>query len=80
MTSCEQFEALVLDLAYGELGEEQSDELRTHAAGCAACRESLEAVMLTRKLVSSPLELEPASSLDDTVQSSRYDLAGNVSK
>ncbi len=67
--SCEQFEALLLDLAYGELEAERADELRTHAAGCPACRESLGGILLTRKLVSDPFPLEPEPSLDVSVLS-----------
>jgi TolA-binding protein len=65
--SCTQFEDLLLDLAYGELDDETSDRLRTHAAGCPSCRSSLEEIMITRKLVSGPSTPEPGSAMDAVV-------------
>jgi len=47
---CREFSELLLDLAYGELGQADASRLEAHAATCAPCRLELEGVLVTRKL------------------------------
>ncbi len=47
---CKQVQDSLLELAYGELPDEEADNLRMHAAKCDGCREALEDLLLTRKL------------------------------
>jgi TolA-binding protein len=59
MTSrCDEFVESVLDLAYGEIDSPAAERLREHAAGCSACRETLERLLLTRRLAAQlpPIE------------------------
>lgn len=52
---CEQFDHVVLDLLYGEAGEEQSAEAKRHAESCERCATTLAELRATRKSVSVPL-------------------------
>ncbi|MHC4224845.1 MAG: zf-HC2 domain-containing protein [Planctomycetota bacterium] len=61
---CDRFQELMLDLAYDEVDDVLADELREHAAGCAGCRQELEAIQLTRKLASQLPTPEPPLARD----------------
>lgn len=50
---CREFSELLLDLAYGELDEDEAKRLGEHASACTACRAQLEEIALTRKLASA---------------------------
>jgi TolA-binding protein len=64
---CREFQELLLDLAYGELGGADAARLEDHAAACGSCREELDAVRITRKLAAQlPAEV-PMPSLEDAV-------------
>jgi TolA-binding protein len=72
---CKQFDSFLIDLAYGELPDSHAEELRTHAAQCATCREALDEIMIVRKMAKQLPPLEPASSLDALVLSAAAEAA-----
>ena len=55
---CDRYDDRLLDLVYGELDDAEAERVRDHAAGCAACREALESLLLTRRLAARMPEPE----------------------
>jgi len=50
-SACSEFEALLEDSVSGEIGGQDAVRLSQHLKGCAGCREALEFVALTPRLL-----------------------------
>jgi TolA-binding protein len=74
---CEEFNESVVDLLYGEISGSEADDLREHAAGCPACRETLEGLLLTRRLAAElpPVEA-PEAGREQLLEMARRAAAG----
>jgi TolA-binding protein len=65
--ACRDFDSLLLDLAYGELDDGTRARLEAHAASCAACAASLEAVTLTRRMCAQIETPAPPDTFDAAI-------------
>ena len=65
--ACQHFKSSLMELVYGELDEDRSEALRTHAADCPTCRRDLEEWMLLRKMAAQLPMLDPGNEIDAPV-------------
>jgi hypothetical protein len=63
---CEQFDQIVVDLLYGELGEAEAASARRHTDGCDRCLSHLTALRETRKAVALSVQ-EPPVGFEDRI-------------
>src|SRR5690242_11014838 len=65
---CEDFEAKVVDLLYGELSPEVRAEAASHAASCAECGKLSKELDEARKTAAAlPARITPPRELDERV-------------
>lgn len=61
--NCELAQERIVTAAYGELADDQAHELDRHIAGCEACQQEREQVLLVKTLASLHATVEPSPNL-----------------